>query len=113
MTSHTIYEKTYWNHKGKHGELLDALRTLVPDSGEVCNADNHPALERFRVASNCYYDLYNNGLCNLADEFSQIFGFTVPNGELTPEIVKDTEREMNRIIVAAAKEQKVEVPNAH
>lgn len=113
------YSKTYWCHKGKHEDLSEKLNALVPDSGEVANADDNPALEKFRKALNCYYDLYNNGLCNLAEEFEHIFGIRLPRGEdefedeipdhvaLTQELVNKTEAAMNRIIRAAAKEQRL------
>lgn len=65
---------TYWNKVGKYQELIDRLATLVPREGEC--PKNSPALERFRVASNAYYDLYNNGLCNRAAEFRKAFGFS-------------------------------------
>lgn len=99
-----IYDNTYWNHKGKHPKLQEKLARMIPDSGEVANADNNPALEKLRRATNCYYDLYNNGLCNRAQEFADIFGFN-GLGELTKEIVNATEKAMNKLILAAAKEQ--------
>ena len=100
------YRKTYWSGKGKHEALKDALEALIPPSGEVANASDNPKLERYRRAANCYYDLYNNGLCNRAKEFEEIFGFWA-GGEFTQEVVNDTEKAMNRIIREAAKEQKI------
>jgi hypothetical protein len=101
-----IYAYTYWSHKGKYPAAKTALYKLIPNFGEVTAAGINPALEKFRVASNCYYDLYNNGLCNLADEFLEVFGF-VPGShdELTKETVNQAERVMDRLIVKAAKEQ--------
>lgn len=112
------YSKTYWSHRGKHEDLNRKLHKLVPPIGEVVNADDNPALERFRKASNCYYDLYNNGLCNRQHEFEEIFGIGLPREgewedempdsiELTQELVNKTEAAMNRIIRSAAKEQKL------
>lgn len=100
----TIYHNTYWNHRGKYPELLEKLNKLIPDEGEVKNQDDNPALEDFRAAQNCYYDLYNNGLCNREDEFREIFGFD-GSGELTRPTVAGAERIMNKLILAAAKEQ--------
>jgi hypothetical protein len=104
-----LYENTYWNHKGKHSALADALNKLVPNTGEVKDPEGNPHLERFRKASNCYYDLYNNGLCNQSGEFEHVFGFALGDCvTLTADIVNDTERAMNRIILAAAKEQHIQ-----
>jgi len=65
---------TYWENKGLYQAEADALEKLLPIFGEV--PDNKMAnkyLEKFRKAVNCYYDLYNNGLCNRAREFSTVF----------------------------------------
>lgn len=114
MANPKLYRNTYWSHKGKHPELKDALQKLIPFSGEVNDPDDNPHLERFRKAANCYYDLYNNGLCNMGREFECVFGF-LPDGadncvELTTEIVNKTERALDRIILAAAKEQGIRSP---
>lgn len=101
---------TYWDSKGKYGKLLKKLADLVPVSGSVPEPKKNRALEKFRKASNCYYDLYNNGLCNRAAEFRQVFGF---GGTI---ILKDRyrdvdlmiarlEQKMDEIILAAALEQ--------
>lgn len=63
--------KSYWGGNGKHQAKADLLQKLIPTSGAV----TPPALDSFRRAGNAYYDLYNNGLCNRADEFRQVFGF--------------------------------------
>jgi hypothetical protein len=65
---------TYWNNKGTHQTIAEALQGLLPAIGEVPEGKTtNKALERFRRAQNCYYDLYNNGLCNRAREFSTLF----------------------------------------
>ncbi len=66
-------DMTYWNHSGRHQEFQNRLETLIPTSGEVSNAKQNRALELYRKAGNCYYDLYNNGLCNRRQEFYSIF----------------------------------------
>ena len=131
MTDPKIYEQTYWSHKGKHPKAQDALAELVPDDGEVKDAEKNPALETFRVASNCYYDLYNNGLCNRWEEFEQVFGFAGPYREVEADEDDDDHRSysdrdkawwtqaninrvedaINKIILAAAKEQGITVPD--
>ena len=104
------YYNTYWGSKGKYGALRAKLHPLVPDSGEVKDAASNPQLEKFRMASNCYYDLYNNHLANMALEFCKVFGFgarrtIVQERSLTQDIVDRTESKMDAIILAAAKEQ--------
>lgn len=69
-----MIENTYWNNKGKYQDLAEGVQALIPDQGPVPNARKNPKLERFRKAANCYYDLYNNGLCNRASEFRTVFG---------------------------------------
>lgn len=68
-------ETTYWNNKGKFQTQSDLLDTLVPFEGE-CDA-NSPKLERYRQASNAYYDLYNNGGCNRGSDIRRIFGISI------------------------------------
>ena len=65
---------TYWESKGLYQAEADALEKLLPIFGEVPdNKVTNKYLEKFRKAVNCYYDLYNNGLCNRAREFSILF----------------------------------------
>lgn len=65
---------TYWEEKGTYQAQAEELQALLPYSGEVEKGKTtNKALERFRKAQNCYYDLYNNGLCNCAREFSTVF----------------------------------------
>lgn len=102
---------TYWNGKGKYQRLADKLQKLVPAQGAVTTG---AALERFRVASNCYYDLYNNHLGNRAGEFRKVFGFSAAAkireaGSVTPEIETATEAKMDEIILTAATEQRLVV----
>lgn len=67
------HSQTYWNHKGRFKATYDELEKLIPEEGE-CGPGN-PALDRLRQAVNIYYDLFNNGLINLAEEFEPVFGF--------------------------------------
>ncbi len=65
---------TYWNEQGTYQTIAEALQGLIPAIGEVPEGKTtNKALERFRRAQNCYYDLYNNGLGNRAREFSTLF----------------------------------------
>jgi len=107
---------TYWNSKGKYQSLSEKLSALIPSSGEV----GAKALEQFRIASNCYYDFYNNGLGNRAAEFRKVFGFGgtrfcrnssgyFPNGGKSSAQIEQFEQrldaKMDSIILAAAAEQ--------
>jgi hypothetical protein len=65
---------TYWNNEGAYQAIADQLEALIPSQGEVADAKGaNKHLDRFRRAMNCYYDLYNNGLCNRAREFSILY----------------------------------------
>lgn len=109
------YPSRYWHKTGKHQELADQLFRLIPHSGECEDKrGSNRRLEKFRKAGNCYYDLYNNGLGNRAQEFRSVFGFggvgrfaygsaaSNRHFDLTCERVEPI---MDDIIIAAAKEQ--------
>ena len=110
---------TYWDNNGQYQAKADSLKDLVPFFGAVPNAKTaNKHLEKFRKASNCYYDLYNNGLCNRAREFSTVFRIPGVPREIKQNygrydmISKATadaiEAKMDEIILAAAKEQGIE-----
>ena len=105
---------TYWGGKGKHQALYDEVNKLIPDAGEVPEPRKNRALEKMRKAANCYYDLFNNGLCNRATEFRQVFGFggtSISEGgyrDTDPKALL-LEEKMDAIILAAAKEQNVQL----
>ena len=110
---------TYWENKGRYQAKADALRDRMPFFGSVPSAKiSNKHFEKFRKASNCYYDLYNNGLCNLAREFSTVFRIPGVPREIKQNygrydmISKSTadaiEAKMDEIILAAAKEQGIE-----
>lgn len=68
------YKHSYWCDHGRYKDYADKLRKLIPNEGP-CKPDA-PKLDRYRVACNCYYDLFNNGLCNRAAEFRGVFKFS-------------------------------------
>ena len=113
MANPEIYAHTYWSHKGKYPAAIEALYKLVPAEGEIpgWSADHNAALETFRIAANCYYDLYNNGLYNRLKEFRKLFGSCgyKRGDELTEEIVNRVEDRMNEIIIQAEIEQGITV----
>ena len=104
-------ENTYWNRKGTHQNLVKQLNELVPAMGEIQGKQNK-ALEKFRKASNAYYDIFNNGGCNRAAEIRGIFKFgmtTMRTGKTFNwnAIHERVEPIMDKIILAAAAEQDV------
>lgn len=69
---------SYWANNGKYQEFADKVEKLIPQSGAIVSRYNlpyslepkqsfKPLLECFRVFSNIYYDLYNNGGTNKFD----------------------------------------------
>jgi hypothetical protein len=107
-------EQTYWAGNGKYQAQADALRALVPTFGPVENAKKRPALERYRKATNCYYDLYNNGLGNRAGQFASVFkirstDYKYARCEYNRQLYAVTETTMDAIIVEAAIECGIEV----
>ena len=106
--------RTYWNGKGKYQTQHDQLEDRIPYSGSVENPKENRHLEKLRKAGNCYYDLYNNGLCNLADEFRKIFGIaSSKHGSYKKgfdDVLKQhVESKMNLFIEKACIEQGIEL----
>ena len=112
-------ENTYWNRKGAHENLVAALNMRIPVMGEIAGSKNRK-LEKFRKASNAYYDIFNNGGCNRGAQIRGIFGFGMTT---MSEVVRGkygkyrtyhwdaihaiVEPIMDQIILAAAKEQDI------
>lgn len=107
---------TYWHNKGKHQELMNRLRQLIPANGRIVNPRANPYLEKFRKAANAYGDLHNNGLWNRARSFSRLFNVRVSDYRKKsdyktrykipkPKLYKIAESKMDAIILAAAREQ--------
>jgi len=108
-------ESTYWNQTGKLQTLHDQLVELIPAYGPVQKPRKNKALEKFRKASNCYYDLYNNDLINRTKEFREVFhiksshyrynvGYKQSFGK---ELFERTERVLDELVHNAAIEQKL------
>ena len=54
----------YWNIQGQHQDLYDKYwDALVPDSGEADTQEG----EALRAIGRIYYDVYNNGGCNIIE----------------------------------------------
>ena len=107
-------EQTYWNNAGKYQETASALQALIPMEGTVAEPRKNKELERYRKAVNCYYDLYNNGLCNRAAQFRTVYGVPASyygsyrNG-YGAQLYVIVEEKLNSIIEAAAAEQGIVV----
>jgi hypothetical protein len=104
-------KNNYWYNTGAHQRLIKALDELVPAEGRCANPKKNPALERFRVASNCYYDLFNNGGGNRYRQITKLFGAGTTRLINDPYrcrlglVFERTEPVMDAIILAAAEEQ--------
>lgn len=105
---------TYWNSKGKYMSTIAQLQALIPIEGAVASPRTHPKLEKLRRAINCYYDLYNNGLCNRASEFARVTGIAAGKYKMdrysySPTLYKLLEERMDAIVADAAAEQNIEL----
>lgn len=66
----------YWNGEGKYQEWVDKVNKTIPD---MYYTDNE-YMNVFIAMSNIYYEIYNNGGCNIMDgsykdELKVIHGF--------------------------------------
>lgn len=100
-------EISYWNDNGKYQNLAVQLQKLVPAAGKVQNPEQNPALERFRLHANAYYDIFNNGGCNYAKEIYRWFpgAMSLAKVDRYDEVYAITEPRMDAVILAAAREQ--------
>lgn len=112
-------QNTYWDRTGTHQNLVEQLNKLIPFTGEIKGSKNK-ALEKFRKASNAYYDIFNNGGCNRGASIRGFFGFgmtsmsEVYSGRYGRSrryhwdaIHEKVEPIMDKIILAAAAEQNI------
>lgn len=109
-----MLKNSYWNSTGKYQTLSDELEKSVPMMGSVEQPQKNKALEKFRKASNCYYDLYNNGLGNRVHEFRKVFGISSSHYKIgigrthtdfSENMYREVEKKMDEIIIDAAIEQ--------
>ena len=104
------YSKTYWNSRGTHQTLIIELQNLIPTEGK-CSTKT-PKLEKLRKAINAYYDLYNNGGCNLTAQIRASFGVgkTDFNSDYVPTAqaaIDKIEQVMDELVWDAAPEANV------
>ncbi len=103
--------KSYWNSKGGYQHIADMLCDRIPAEGACTNPrTKNKALDKFRRACNCYYDLYNNGLINRHAEFRRMFPdvymYKGTYGyEISETRLQTLEEEMDAIVFAAGIEQ--------
>ena len=119
------YANTYWNNNGKYHfarkELHKLIETVLREqvskgNGQTLPKDTHKALDKFRRASYCSYDLYNNGLFNESAEFRKVFGFSARShgyswrkNDLPDSLVNATEAKFNELLVKACLEQNIDI----
>lgn len=111
----STFENSYWDNTGKFQTLVIELNKLVPTSGAVDSPRGaNRRLEKFRVASNAYYDIFNNGGMNRGGLIRRIFGLCARDyREHTrygihyrwKHALSKTEPVMDKIILEAAVEQ--------
>jgi hypothetical protein len=54
----------YWNEQGRYQQEYNAYwKALVPNTGEAATTEG----EALRAISRIYYDIYNNGGCNILE----------------------------------------------
>jgi hypothetical protein len=66
---------SYWSGEGKYQEQHDELLKLIPREGPVEKGmcKHKISLDRLRRATNCYYDVFNNGGGNRDHATSKFF----------------------------------------
>ena len=64
-TKDSVDKPSYWNDNGKYQKESDILQNLVPSEGQSEFTD----VELYRVATNIYYEINNNGGGNLAEDW--------------------------------------------
>lgn len=102
---------SYWNNTGRYNIAAEHMRRSIPREGAVAfPRSKNRNLDRLRRAVNCYYDLYNNGLCNRQSEFYRLYG--IPSSHYgsygagyTRQLYNLVEHKMDDFIIAAAIEQ--------
>ena len=102
--------KVVWGVSEDMQVLVDALNKKLPFAGKCEGSRSfNKNLEKFRVAQNCVYDLFNNGLWNRKANFRQIFGgvpiSTRPTQQEFDYANRWVEPKFRKIIVAAVAEQ--------
>ena len=97
--------------------IIDELSALVPMQG-ACEfpRSKNKSLDKFRRATNCVYDFFNNGLMNRRYQFIDIFGpaptmrdFSCFSSVSWDQWEDRIEPMFRKIIMDAAEEQGIEI----
>lgn len=83
-------EKKYWNGTGKYQKELERMEQLIPIMGRTDNK----YMNLFLVATNIYYDVYNNGGCNISCCYmDDVEKYLIPfNSEFRMSFIGDPEK---------------------
>ena len=106
-----LFNVSWALHEG-YKDISEKLDDLIPLEGAVPQGRSvNKCLEKFRVAQNLIYDLFNNGLCNRRSHFKQFFGWApytrncISQNEFNYYEI-ELEPVFTKIIIDAYKEQK-------
>jgi hypothetical protein len=98
---------TLWEGTSELKPIVDKLNLLIPEEGSVLNKEQNKHLELFRIAQNCYYDLYNNGLGNRRKEFYKLYKLASYGLVDDEEFLNKVELKFNAFILNACEEQNI------
>ena len=108
-----------WGVRPELEGVRDQLNDLIPGSGRCEKPMSaNRALEKFRVAQNLAYDLFNNGLMNSRRHFSKFYGFSPFTGNRHYSLDRNgwsrleylVENQLTPIMLRAAQEQGIKAP---
>ncbi len=101
--------KSSWATNIGFEKLRDELNDLLPAQGRCEGARSHSkALEKFRVAQNLIYDLFNNGLMNRKNHFRQFFGWAPMGYDISSDQFKRYERMLEPVMTQIMQEAAIE-----
>ena len=89
----TEYNGTYWSEKGKYQEEYDLIQVLMPSEGHA--EDNN--VDLVVMGSNIYYDVYNNGGCNLNNPRFLVYLDTIKGNGIDLGVVRQLQESFNVI----------------
>ena len=89
----TEYSGTYWSEKGKYQEEYDLIQVLMPSEGHA--EDNN--VDLVVLGSNIYYDVYNNGGCNLNNPRFLVYLDTIEGNGIDLGVVRQLQESFNVI----------------
>ena len=78
-------EGSYWSEEGMYQEEYDLIQKLIPSEGHAQNNQ----VDLVRMASNIYYDVFNNGGCNLHLPRFQIYIDTLEHEHIDMDLINE------------------------